>query len=66
MKRGGGGGVDKEQEFHGRLCCICWGKRDKDIAPLLIKHKILVMGQGVDQLELGFSLRQCLRTNTGF
>ena len=24
------------------------------------------MGQGVDQLELGFSLSQCLRTNTGF
>ena len=24
------------------------------------------MGQGVDQLELGFSLGQCLQTNTGF
>ena len=55
---------DKEQEFHGSCCCISWGKRDKGIGPLLIKHKIY--NQGVGQLELGFSLGQCLRTNTEF
>ena len=37
---GGGGCFDKEQEFHGSWCCISWGKRDKVIGPLLIKHKI--------------------------
>ena len=65
MKRGVGC-FDKEQEFQGSWCCTSWGKRDKVIGPLFMKDKIMVVGRGVDQLELGFSLVQCLGTNTGF
>ena len=57
--------LTKNKNFYGIWLCISWEKRDKVIGPLLIKRKIYVMGQGVDQLVIGFSLSQCLRTNTG-
>ena len=55
---------DKEQELHGSWCRTCWGKGDKVIRPLLMEHKYRLRGQGVDLLELGFSLSQGLRIKT--
>ena len=63
----GGGGVDKEQEFHGSWCLLHpLGEERQSHWAYIIKHKLKVMGQGDDQLELGFSLGQCIGTNTGF